>query len=86
MSFVVFDYIPERKDDKGTGMIMLVLGCLFLLPFIFSYGDIISRVDSFNLNDKMISTIKKESPERLYNMYDYGGELIYNNIDVFIDG
>ena len=86
MSFVVFDYIPERKDDKGTGIIMLVLGCLFLLPFIFSYGDIVSRVESSNLNEKMISTIKKESPKRLYNMYDYGGELIYNDIDVFIDG
>ena len=34
----------------------------------------------------MINTIKKEKPERLYNMYDYGGELIYNDILVFIDG
>ena len=86
MSFIVFDYIPERKDDKGTNMIMLVLGCLFLLPFIFSYEDIYARMNSFNLNEKMISTIKKESPKRLYNMYDYGGELIYDDIDVFIDG
>jgi hypothetical protein len=36
--------------------------------------------------EKDIEIIKKENPKRLFNMYDYGGDLIYNNILVFIDG
>ena len=38
------------------------------------------------LDNEVISIIKKEAPERLYNFYDYGGELVYNGILVFIDG
>ena len=30
--------------------------------------------------------LKKENPQRLFNFYDYGGYLIYNDIEVFIDG
>ncbi len=86
MSYVVFYYVPERNDDKGTGFVISTLCCLFLLPFIFSYSDIMTRVESSNISEEMISVIKKESPKRLYNMYDYGGELIYNDIEVFIDG
>ena len=38
------------------------------------------------ISKKMISIIKEEKPKRLFNMYDYGGELIYNDILVFVDG
>ena len=84
MSYVIFDYIPDRKDDKGTNLIICVLGCLLLGIFIGNYNSI--DLEKSILSDKMISTIKKESPDRLYNMYNYGGELIYNDIFVFIDG
>lgn len=84
MSYVIFDYIPKRKDDKGTCLIMLVLGCLLLGIFIGNYKNI--DLDRCDLSDEIIETIKKESPKRIYNMYNYGGELIYNGIDVFIDG
>ena len=33
-----------------------------------------------------IQIIKKEKPKRLYNMYNYGGDLVYHEIPVFIDG
>jgi hypothetical protein len=41
---------------------------------------------TFKLDKDTIEVIKKENPKRLFNMYDYGGELVYNNIPVFIDG
>ena len=37
------------------------------------------------LNNDVFKIIKKEKPKRLFNMYDYGGELIYNDIEVFVD-
>ena len=39
-----------------------------------------------NISEKMINRIKYEKPKRLYNIYDLGGELIYNDIKVFSDG
>ena len=84
MSYVVFYYIPERKDDKGTVQLILVLGCLLLGIFIGNFNNI--DLNKKVISDEVITSIKKESPKRLYNMYDYGGELIFNNIDVFIDG
>ena len=38
------------------------------------------------ISNKMITTIKKENPKRLFNLYDDGGYLISNEIKVFIDG
>ncbi len=34
----------------------------------------------------MLEVIKKEEPDRLFNDYDYGGELIFAEIPVFYDG
>ena len=57
------------------------------------FGLFFVRRDSLKLKDysyllleKDIEVIKKENPKRLFNMYDYGGDLIYNDILVFIDG
>lgn len=86
MSYVVFNYIPERKPDRGTCRMLLVISSLFI--FIFASG-IPSMLNEYNktvLSNKMINIIKEKNPKRLYNMYDFGGELIYNEIDVFVDG
>ena len=86
MSYVVFNYINERKIDRGTTRILFLLGSLFLVIFMTNYEILDKEYSKKVISDEMISTIKKESPKRLYNMYDYGGELIYNDIEVFIDG
>lgn len=86
-SFFIFKYIPKRKDDKGTNILLVIIS--FVLLFIS-----ISNIKQYKnklLNTKVISTtmidtIKYENPKRLFNLYDYGGYLIYNDIDVFIDG
>ena len=38
------------------------------------------------LSDEAVGAIKRYNPKRPYNSYNLGGELIYNGIDVFIDG
>jgi hypothetical protein len=86
MSFVVFNYIPERKADKGTTRILFMLGVIFLGIFITNYKLLDKEFKKIVIDEKMISTIKNEKPERLFNMYDLGGELIYNDINVFVDG
>jgi hypothetical protein len=84
MSYIIFDYVEERKLDQGTyvgiGILSLFfIGCLFVFfPSTNSYY--------LQLDPEVISILKKEKPKRLYNMYDLGGELIYNDISVFVDG
>jgi len=85
MSFVIFDYVDDRESETGTlPGILVLMGCLL---FIFGLNFKNIRIDNLIYLDKdVITSIKKEAPERLFNMYDYGGELIYNDIEVFIDG
>ena len=86
MSYVIFNYIPERKPDKGTTRILFMIGAIFLGIFITSYEKLMVQYDSTIISKQMIEVIKEENPQKLYNMYDYGGELIYNEIFVFVDG
>ncbi len=86
MNYVVFNYIDNRKPDKGTCMMLLIIGVFVIGLFISSSNRMIKNLNKHSLSNEMISIIKKENPERLFNMYDYGGELIYNDIKVFIDG
>jgi hypothetical protein len=63
-----------------------MLGVIFLGIFITNYKLLDKEFKKIVIDEKMISTIKNEKPERLFNMYDLGGELIYNDINVFVDG
>ena len=86
MSFVVFNYIPDRKNDKGTNVMLVVLGILLIALFVSGLSNCRLEYNKNFISDNMINTIIDEKPQRLFNMYDYGGELIYNNIEVFVDG
>ncbi len=86
MTYVVFNYISPRKDDNYTDLVFILLSVVFILIFGLSFNNIIKATNDKFISDKMISVIKKENPERLYNDYGAGGYLIYNNIPVFIDG
>lgn len=83
-SYFVFYYISGRKYDKGTSLCFLVASFLFVI-LAFMNGILPEDRDSI-VTSKVIDTIKLEKPKRLYNYYDYGGYLIYNDIDVFVDG
>ena len=86
MSFVVFHYVKERKNDKHTELVIFIVGIMFLTLVFANYKEIYKNLNIRYLDKEVIEILKKEKPQRLYNMYDYGGELIYNNIEVFIDG
>ena len=86
MSYVVFNYIDSREDDKGTGLCIMTISILLCLIFVFKVYDVYNVSDNYLVNDKTINIIKKENPKRLFNMYNYGGDLVYNDIPVFIDG
>lgn len=86
MSFVVFNYIKKRKEDKYTYPAIIIVGILFLSLFAFNYKASLKGISNKSLNKEIVTLIKKEKPKRLFNLYDYGGELIYNDIKVFIDG
>ena len=86
LSFVIFNYVEKRKIDNLSTLVIIVVSCMFLGMFIGNKQMIKTNINKKYLNDKIINIVKNQKPQRLYNMYNYGGELIYNNIDVFIDG
>lgn len=83
MNFVIFNYVEERKLDKGTVFSIIIISLIFVGAFLINIKQL-----QYNcyLDKKVIDILKVERPKRLFNMYDYGGELIYNDIAVFVDG
>ena len=85
MSFVIFDYVKEIKVSTKTlyifsSLIIMVLG-------VSIYGFVNRNITyTLNISDKVVKVIEEIKPKRLFNTYDYGGELIYHDIPVFIDG
>lgn len=86
MSYVVFKYVPKKEVEKGTVLGISIISCLLMILSLTSGDKIEKNLDNRLLDKEVISIIKKEQPARLFNMYDYGGELINNDILVFIDG
>ena len=86
MSFVIFKYIEKRKLDDYTDLGIMIISVMFIGLFIYKYPMVFNGNYSFLLKEKDIKAIKECKAQRLFNMYDYGGDLIYNDIPVFIDG
>ena len=86
MSYVIFNYISKRKLDNGTNIVIITLSVLLVLGFVLNIKTINKNLEKRELPSDLINTIREEKPKRLFNMYNYGGELIYNDILVFVDG
>lgn len=86
MSYVIFNYIGERKVDRGSCFSICLLSIILIMIFFVNYTVINRKASSTYLSKNVINVIKQVNPKRLFNMYDYGGQLIYNDISVFIDG
>ena len=85
-SFIIFDYIKDRKADKEL-VPAIILFSLFLIGcFIYRHDYVFINDYHYLLDNKVVEIIKREKPKRLYNDYNLGGDLIYNDIPVFIDG
>lgn len=86
MSYVIFNYVNERKIDKGTNLIIGIISFVLIFIPIFNIGNIKENINKRLLSKDIVNVLKIENPKRLFNMYNYGGELVNNNIKVFIDG
>lgn len=84
-SIFIFDYISDKRImEKNNRLILISLSFIFMFIFITNTDMIVKRNNQ--IGNKMINKIKAENPSKLYNFYDYGGYLIYNDIKVFVDG
>ena len=86
MSYIVFSYVGKRKMDKGTMGGLLIISCMLIGLFIFRGNAILKPDYHFLLTEKDIEVVREAKPERLFNMYNYGGDLVYQGVPVFIDG
>lgn len=86
MSFVIFNYIDERKVDRGAFSCMIIFSIILLGFFLANIDEIINIKYKDRLNKEVVDVLKKEQPKRLFNMYNFGGELVYHDIKVFVDG
>lgn len=93
-SFFVFDYLNgdalvftrPRRDKYAFGIIMF----LFVVINVFSFFNMTrtardGSLISVALEQKFVDFIKADAPKRLYNNYNYGVTLIYNEIQTFVD-
>ena len=85
-SFIVFDYVKSRKVDSGTYSCIISMCIVFILFPIFNFNSISKQINNRELSNEVITILKSNKPKRLFNVYDYGGELVNNDILVFIDG
>ena len=85
MSFIIFDYVKKKKVSTPTICVFSFLTFLILGVGIYNIKNI-NLEYKLELTDGVIKALKKEKPERLFNLYNNGGELIYHDIPVFIDG
>ena len=85
-TYFIFYYVKERKLDRGTIPILLTISILLFGVSIFHFATKEKLSYQINLKKELITILKEEKPKALFNMYDYGGELVYHDIPVFIDG
>ncbi len=86
MSFVVCNYIGKIKSIGEVIRLLCILSIIFTGMFVININTVKLQLKEGYLNKEIIELIKEEKPKKLFNMYNYGGELIYNDIPVFIDG
>lgn len=84
--FNIFYYIEKRKLDKGTDFVIIIFGVMLLFLTYMNRENALKNFNYKVIGDDIISYLKDIEPKRLYNYYNYGGYLIYNDIDVFVDG
>ena len=86
MCFYSFYYVKSRKQDRGTSLCIWFIAVCLLTLFAWNVPRMKNLKYQFFLRDDLYPILKKEQPKRLFNMYDFGGELIYHDFNVFIDG
>lgn len=91
--FYAFSYIPlsPLKPITKIAEKIVVVAAICALVGITCYGGIRTAITagekpiSVVLQDDMIEVVRKDAPQRLFNDYNAGETLIFNNIPVFFD-
>lgn len=95
-SFFALYYMPkfgklnpvERKADKIFSVVIIGLLCAATIfgfvraSFTYKNGDLITH----ELDKQFVDLIKEDNPSRPYTDYNYGGDLIYYGVRVYVDG
>lgn len=90
-SIYIFKYFNEfkHKDNikKENTILFFNIFCTLASIIIILSPFFVKNINvSKPIPNELIEIIKEDTPDRLYNDYNYGGYLIYNDIPVFIDG
>lgn len=88
-TFIIFKYIKPCKDEKIVKQLSLplgIFGVMFMIFYFTMIGTLGNEPMKTPVSQEIIEVLQKENPTRLYNEYDIGGYLIYNDIKVFVDG
>lgn len=95
-SFILLPYIegmislPTASNLKVShplySLVMGSLGMLLVGLWMFQLPDRQESALNPVLSEELVAIIQAENPQRLYNYYDLGSELIYHDIPVFVDG
>ena len=92
--FFAADYIADIKSrnikKKSEKAAVGLLCVLFAGLSFYGAGKMVILNDSDSLvstalDQKMVDYVKNDPSERLFNDYNYGETLIYNNVEVFFD-
>lgn len=82
-TYIVFRYVtPMEKQVRIFDCALIISSITILVTCCFLF----QMPNQKLVDDQFIKILKKEKPKRLYNFYDYGGYLIYQDILVFVDG
>ena len=94
--FCMFKYIPKfgtlkpvtTKLEKSISVVLILIFVGFICVNVFNgikkanSGELITCA----IDDEFVQLIKDDAPKRPYTDYNYGAELIYNDVPVFVDG
>lgn len=92
MCFYLITKNNEFKEEKHKEKSYKIIIQILIIYLAYTGGINIKNTyeNPYNLSmmptEEIIETIKTSNVDRLYNPYDVGGYLIYNDIDTFIDG
>ena len=89
--FIVATFTIAKGKENPKEMfrfepIVGIMGILLILGVSLQGSRILSSFDSARIDPDIISYLKQNPPQRLFNDYNEGGYLIYQGVPVFIDG
>lgn len=93
-AFACFKYLPKglniNTNSSKSKLLFSTFAVISIIPLFIGFisvreccvkGSLISTV----LEEKTVTSVKKTNPKRLFNDYNLGEALIYNDIPVFFD-